>query len=67
MTSPASKPVVPIAPSPDPVWDAALNAPVEPADADERRAVDAAKQAHAAPIAGTRVTELVAERLRNGR
>jgi hypothetical protein len=69
MTAPVPKPVVPTAPAPaqDPVWDAAVNAPVEPEDADERHAVDAAKRAHAAPVAGARVTEQIAERLRNAR
>jgi hypothetical protein len=67
MTSPASKPAVPAAPAADPVWDAAMKAPLEPEDAEERRAVDAAKHAGAEPVAGAQVTERIAERLRNQR
>ena len=68
MTSGASKPATTAAPeTPDPVWEAATKAPVEPEEAAERSAVEAAKKAGAAPVAGTVVTAQIAERLRVAR
>jgi hypothetical protein len=51
----------------DAVWEGAMSAPLETENADERRAVEAAKQAGAAPIPAAQVTERLAERLRNAR
>ncbi len=44
-----------------------MEAPIEPEEVEERLAVDAAKRAAAAPIAGSRVSDLLAENLRNAR
>jgi len=42
-----------------------MSAPLEPEDAEEHRAVEAARRAGADPIPGSQVTEKLAERLRN--
>jgi hypothetical protein len=44
-----------------------MKAPVEAVDAEERIAIDAAKQMNAAPVPGSHVTEQIAERLRDKR
>jgi hypothetical protein len=66
MPGPSSKPKPDNAPT-DAVLQAAMNAPVEPEDAEEHRAVEAAKRERGLPIAGPQVTEQIAERLRNAR
>ena len=66
MPGPSSKPKPGDAPT-DAVLRAAMNASVEPEDAGERRAVEAAKRERGLPVAGAQVTEQIAERLRNMR